>query len=350
MIEVLKHIIACPTAKDMLPRSFLPSRHDLAARLKDNVKLLLGAIVYPVQSRRWRRFVRGNAVLYELAQRYPRIRHKIYRPYLSGSLTCSDRVDVLIGHYSHIFRAGLGDLTGEAASLAVPLAEFTGKTGAAFHLRLSAINIGHREGELTLKLMREEECLYSVSFALISSHDAPSIALGALQGLRSSNGADVIKTVTRELHGCRPKKLMVSVVRAIGVSLGCSRLLLVSNKNRIAVNGRRASRISSNYDETWEEMGAERRADGNFELPCADPGQNFALISSNKRAEARRRSALVRSVCVAVQSNLNGRKVNSAYSLGRITTTPIPLSSRSSGGANTSEKWTSVPDPTVRQL
>ena len=308
--------------------SLLLPRRDLGSRIKDNLKLLLGAIVYPVQSRRWRHFVRGNAVLRELARHYPRIRHKIYRPYLSGGLSCSERVDVLIGHYSHIFRAGLGELTGAAASLAVPLAEFTGKTGALFQLRLSAINVGHREGELTLKMMHEGECLYAASFALITLHGAPAIALGALQGLRSLNGAAVIKGVTRELHGCRPKKLMVAVVRAIGDALGCSRLLLVSNKNRITVNGRRAGRISSNYDETWEEMGAVRRADGNFELPCTDPGQDITLVASNKRAEARRRGALLGSVCAAVQSSLNGRRVNAAYSVMRASTTPMPMLSR----------------------
>ena len=309
--------------------SFLPSPRDLGARIKDNVKLLLGAIVYPVQSQRWRQFVRANPVLCELARRYPHIQHKIYRPYLSASLRCSERVDVLIGHYSHILRAGLGELTGEAALQAVQLAEFAGKTGAMFQLLLSAINVGHREGELTLKLMHEGACLYSASFALIPLHDAAAVALGSLQGLRSSDGADVIKGVTRELHGCRPKKLMVCVVRAIGDSLGCSRLLLVSNENRITVNGRRASRISSNYDETWEEMGARRCPDGNFELPCADPGQNITLVASNKRAEARRRSALLGAVCAEVQSGLDDRKVNTAYSVARGSTTPLPLLSRS---------------------
>lgn len=305
--------------------SLPPSPRDLGARLKNNVKLLLGTIVYPVQSRRWRHFVKANAVLCELARHYPQIKHKIYRPYLSGGLTCSERVDVLIGHYSHIFRAGLDELTGEAALLAVPLAEFTGKTGAAFQLHLSAINAGHREGELTLKLTHEGECLYAATFALVSLLGAPSITLGALQGLRSRNGADVIKGTTRELHGCRPKKLMVEVVRAIGASLGCSRLVLVSNGNRIAVNRRRANRISANYDETWEELGARRRADGNFELPCADLGLNLALVSSNKRAEARRRGMLLESVCAAVQINLDGRKVTTAYSVARASIAPKQL-------------------------
>lgn len=306
-----------------------PSRPDVGTRIKDNLKLLLGAIVFPVQSRRWRCFVRGNSVLSELARHYPRIRHKIYRPYLSGSLACSDRVDVLIGHYSHIFRAGLGDLIGEAASLAVPVAEFTGKTGAVFQLHLSAINVGHREGELTLKLMHRGECVYASSFVLLTLDDAPSIALGALQGLRSLDGAQVIRTVTRELHGCRPKKLMVAVVRAIGDYLGCTRIVLVSNTNRITVNGRRASRISSNYDETWEEMGAARRPDGNFELPCSDSGQNLALVPSHKRAEARRRQELLGSVCASVQASLELRKKPAAYVVPRTSAAPMAMLSRS---------------------
>jgi uncharacterized protein VirK/YbjX len=196
--------------------SFLSSWRDIGTAVKDNLKLLLGSIVYPVQARRWRSFVRANSVLRELAQRYPRISHKIYRPYLSSELTCAERVDVLIGHYRRIFKAGLGELVGQAASQSVPIAEFSGRSGSLFQLHLAAINDGHREGELTLKLMHQDRCLYASSFVLVTLRGEPSIALGALQGLRSRDGAEVVKAVTRELHGCRPKKLMVAVVRAMG--------------------------------------------------------------------------------------------------------------------------------------
>jgi uncharacterized protein VirK/YbjX len=286
---------------------------DVGVRIKDRLKLLLGAIIYPVQSLRWRRFARANFVLSELAARYPRVRHKIYRPYISRELSCADRVDILIDHYSQIFRAGLGDLIAEAAENPVLLAEFSGKNGGEFRLQLSAINVGHREGELTLMLMHQEKCIYVSSFALVTIDGAPSIVLGALQGLRSLDGGDVIRDVTRQLHGCRPKKLMVSMVRAIGDHLGCNRILLVSNKNRISVNWRRATRISSNYDETWEEMGAVKRMDGNFELPCREAAPDLALVASNKRAEARRRMALLGSVCASVQDTFEQRRVPFAY-------------------------------------
>ncbi len=287
-------------------RSVLPILHHPKSSFKDNLKISLGAFVYPVQTRRWRNFLSDHPVLGELAQRYPRIIHKIYRPYLSNHLGCAERVDVLIGHYEHLFRCGLREFVGQAALRPVQVAEFAGKSGQLFQLQLSAINVAHREGELALQLVHDGVCVYSASFVLISGPGHVYIKLGAMQGLRSSGGALIIKRITRELHGCRPKKLMVSMVRHIGDYFGCSLLLLVSNKNRIAINRRRSQRISSNYDETWEEMLAFKRTDGNFELPCSDAVPvNFDLVPSHKRAEAKRRSALLFAAAGAISVSLD---------------------------------------------
>ncbi len=293
----------------MSKRFPLPILRHSEAGIKDHFKISLGAIVYPIQTRRWRSFLHDNPMLGELARQYPRIIHKIYRPYLSKHLRCADRVDLMIGHYSYMFEAGLGELICEAARHPVSVAEFAGKAGTLFRIQLSSINVGHREGELTLQLIYAGECVYAASFTLADLNGATYIRLGALQGLRSADGAQVIKNVTRELHGCRPKKLMVSVVRDIGAYFGCSKILLVSNKNRVSINGRRSSRISSNYDETWEEMLACKRPDGNFELPCVDALQkNLDLVPSHKRSEARRRNALLASVCETIRAFLEMRK------------------------------------------
>jgi uncharacterized protein VirK/YbjX len=98
--------------------------------IKDTLKLLLGAIVYPVQTRRWRDYIKRKPVLGQLARRYPKILHKIYRPYLDTRLSCTDRVDVLIAHYDRMFEIGLADFVDRAAVSPIPVAEFSGKTGA----------------------------------------------------------------------------------------------------------------------------------------------------------------------------------------------------------------------------
>jgi hypothetical protein len=118
-----------------------------------------------------------------------------------------------------------------------------------------------------------------------------------LQGLRSPEGPLLIKAATRDLFGCRPKTLMVTMVRSLGEFFGCGRMLLVSNDNRISINRWRRRKITSNYDQTWQEMSAQRRPDGNFELPCriVEPF-DLASIPSNKRSEMRKRVALLEAV------------------------------------------------------
>jgi hypothetical protein len=53
--------------------------------------------------------------------------------------------------------------------------------------------------------------------------------------------------------------------------------------------------------------------DGNFELPCREAAPDLALVASNKRAEARRRMALLGSVCASVQDTFEQRRVPFAY-------------------------------------
>lgn len=262
--------------------------------LKDRAKLLLGAAVYPEETSRWRRYVQSHPVLGELAPFYPRILHKIYRPWLSNHLGCRERVAALVSHYSAVSETGLGPLVRRAALVPVTLAEFAGKSGAALSLQLAAINVGHREGELALLLASEGRIAYTASFALQSADGRLQLVLGGLQGLRAADGAALIQRLTRELHGCRPKNFMVAMLRQLGASIGCDKLVLVSNRNRVVVNWRRTNRILSDYDTTWRELNAAPRSDGNFELPslpafCTD----LALVPANKRSALRKRHALL---------------------------------------------------------
>lgn len=278
--------------------------------MKDRVKLYLGAMVYPAQTRRWTQFLDQNAVLRELAKLYPRLIHKIYRPYVSNQLNCSSRVDLLIGHYSILFESGFGGLIRQAAQWPITMCEFTGKSGTILELQLSAVNISHREGELCLRLVSNGQCVYSVVFILLVSNDEYFIKIGCLQGLRSVDGRFWIKRATRDLHGCRPKNLMVSVVQNIGDYFGCTRTLLVSNKNRIAINPWRRRQIYADYDTTWQEMRATKSADGDFELPCG-AFQNVRLetVAAKKRSEVKKRGALIKSIFDAIRERLDESKL-----------------------------------------
>ncbi|MCS0608807.1 VirK/YbjX family protein [Massilia solisilvae] len=275
------------------------------ATLKDRVKLLLGAALFPSQTKRWKGYVQGHPVLRDLADGLPRIIHKIYRPYLSNHLSCASRVRVLMNHYTAISDAGLGPLVRRAAAAPVALARFDGKSGAMLEVSLSAIRNAHREGELALHLSCQGRTVYTASFTVVMQREERCLALGGLQGLRASDGAAVVKQLNRELHGCRPKTFLVEILRHLGTCLGCSKLVLVSNRNRIVVNWRRTDRISADYDTTWREMHAAQRSDGNFELPCINPASgDMSSVPSHKRSEARKRHALICLVQRKVETSL----------------------------------------------
>lgn len=264
--------------------------------LKDRAKLLLGAAIYPGHTRRWKGYVEQHPVLRDLAPTLPKIVHKIYRPYLSNHLGCAGRVDVLVNHYTAIGEAGLMQLVRRAALVPVTLAEFEGKGGTPVSLKLSAISEAHREGELALHLCSQGQTIYTLSFTFMLQDGVRHLALGGLQGISAENGAALIKQLTRELHGFRPKNFMVAILRRLGACLGCEKVILVSNSNRIVVNWRRVDRISSDYDATWREMKARQRNDGNFELPCEAAPRDLESVPSHKRSEMRKRFALQSSV------------------------------------------------------
>ena len=258
------------------------------------IKAALGALVFPVQRARWQAFIAGTPGLAALAQVHPSLLYKIYRPYASGQLGCAARVDLLRGHYRFLWQAGARPLVEHAARRALVLAAIEGKDGATYRLQLTAIHDSHREGDLCLRLTRDGVSLYLASFLFRPKAGGGTIELGALQGLRSAEGAQAVKDATRALHGCRPKNLMVAALRDLGDFFGCTDLGLVGNANRIALNWRRRRRIACDYDLAWQELHAQPAGDGNYRLPCIPCRMpELELLPSKKRADARRRGAML---------------------------------------------------------
>jgi uncharacterized protein len=92
------------------------------------------------------------------------------------------------------------------------------------------------------------------------------------------------------MFGMRPKGLMVRLVREIGRAYGCKQLILVGNQNRVMFHQVRTGQVFADYDDFWQEIGAVRRPDGEYQLACDDiPVPNLLEIPSHKRSEARKR-------------------------------------------------------------
>lgn len=272
---------------------------------RERIKLALGRLIQPGPTQAWLSYLHADALLWKQAQRFPKFVTRIYRPYALRTLSAQQRVDHMIGHYDALKQQGLRALLERSLDQPLPLMVLPTKNDVPAHLQLVSVYDGHREGEAHLQLIWNGEKLYSLSFLLRRNNDACQLLVTRLQGPNHAHARDVIRDATKGLHALRPAILMVQVVRQLAQSMGCSEVLLVSHRLRVALNPMRRWKIPANLENLWVELGAVPTSQGLFSLsPLVRVPQDFSEVASNKRAEAKRRANLLQSTLHRVDETL----------------------------------------------
>jgi len=151
-----------------------------------------------------------------------------------------------------------------------------------------------REGELSLSLT--DEAGLQISYATISFVDGGrTLVIGCLQGAANNAGRDVVRELTRQCHGLRPKNLLLSMIRALAEAFGVERVLGIGNARHVFAGI--ANKVKADYDAFWLEAGGVPGEDGFFELPPREPVRNAMDVESKRRSEFRRREALRHEAC-----------------------------------------------------
>jgi uncharacterized protein len=151
------------------------------------------------------------------------------------------------------------------------------------------------EGELTVSLFESDRRLYSLTFTLARIGAELTAYVGGLQGLRSTEAVDIYRSLTHRMHGLRPRDLLVTAFRLLCDSLGVARILAISDSKRICSNSYHSpgERVFSSYDSVWIECGGVPRDDAFFELSPRLTQRSVKEIPSRKRAQYRRRYAMI---------------------------------------------------------
>jgi uncharacterized protein VirK/YbjX len=266
-----------------------------------SVKLHARALACPRLTRDWLRLLNSNELMRQLVHAQPRLVHKVYRPWLTTCFDGPARLAALSTHYRFALRQGWGPLLLRAAHGPVPLCAFEGKSGTPYSVALRAVVPMERDGELVLELRRAGTLVYSAAFSFLADGLRVAVGVGCIQGPACGAGLELCRETTRDLHGLRPKNLLVRLIAQLGHASGCQRMRLVGNGNRAAVRSRRRGKVLADYDTVWRELGAEPRGDGDFDYPCMPlAAPDFEQVPSRKRAEARRRHALLEQACAAL--------------------------------------------------
>ena len=251
-------------------------------------------------SRQWVEFLQRGPMA-EISRANSHLFKKIIRPYVARSWSNERKLKALTDNYT-FWQATLAPEVFRALFSAngVTLCIFTTQDGDTFELHLTYDSKFNKEGEITLELISSNHCCRISALAFHVGKERTgkhAIAIGSLQGLAAGNDKEIIKAVSKIMHGLRPKALLFQVVQEIARNCQVDRIRGISNQEHnsrhisYALNRTRRPRLT--YNEFWQEMGGTLSADGFFDLPPRPPMREASQVKSNKRALYRQRYALL---------------------------------------------------------
>jgi uncharacterized protein len=255
------------------------------------LKYLLRSACMPLRHGRFLAFIHAHPQMLAYRRRDPRLLERHMHRYINAHWRRHRRLRNLHEHYRFALANlpdGLFDLVyglGHAS-----LGSFIAKDGTLLTLCMRPPIFMGCEGELCLQLCDGNEMpLYNIVFSIVGAR-RPRLVIGCLQGPAGEGARDAVRALTRQLHGLRPKQLMLSLVHAFARRYGIQDIVAISND---AHPLRRTGRpVLSDYDAFWREQQGTAMAGGWFALPAAPVRKSEADVPSQHRAAFRRREAL----------------------------------------------------------
>ncbi|MCX6874475.1 MAG: DUF535 family protein [Verrucomicrobia bacterium] len=260
----------------------------------------------------WFDLLQHDAFMRRLADHDHRIYRKLYRPYLSSTWTKDRTLAALQANYT-CWREKLPPATVAAIFLtdAFCLAEW--HANRTYQLRMTHDPRFYQEGEITISLWCPE--LGEGELALLSATLAPAadgtmtLHIGGLQGAARTLGLAGLKEAGRDLHGLRPKCLLVIAAQAVAKHLGCLRILATSSAGHAYTADRRRQtserrKMFFDYDSFWEECDGVREGAAFYALPLSTVRRPREAMKPQKRPMYHRRYAMLDELEVAVTQAL----------------------------------------------
>ncbi|MGQ3029947.1 MAG: DUF535 family protein [Ferrovibrionaceae bacterium] len=235
---------------------------------------------------------------------------KIYRPFARRDVDLAGRIARLRAHYDVLaLRLSVTGIARLASGKPLVLATLTGRSGRRYDIIVVRDCRFGKEGEISLVLQAHgpDLVLATLTLTLDRTRDGvPRLSLGGLQGPPRPHGRDDVVTATRDLHGLRPKRAVITAASALARWLGAGAMVAVSNANHVSHATNRRGPVHADYDTFWQELGGSRGAAGDFDLPVDPPCRSPDEVPAKRRKEWLRRSAIIEDLAQQVPRSLNG--------------------------------------------
>ncbi|KAA8668158.1 VirK/YbjX family protein [Pantoea dispersa] len=261
------------------------------------LKFALRSAVFPLTTFNYLHQLAKLSFLPQLLSSQGLLPAKPHRPYLRAGFSVAQRAQAILDHYQLMDKLANNQLRQLLLSpTGNLLARFTGKNEEQFAIYCCS---GHydREGEITLLLNYQDMTLASLSFSIIQEQQQRTLLIGGLQGPRKHISSDVIRDATKAAHGVFPKRLLMEAVFILAAQCGVQAITAVGDTTHVFRSLRyrhsKGDKFFASYSEFWLSLGGEMRGDELFTLPLSMARKDLEEITSKKRAEYRRRYALL---------------------------------------------------------
>lgn len=264
-------------------------RGNRAKRAVAAIKYLVRTVWALRQQCEYLAFVEGNATMGAFRRRDPRMLERHFHRYINLGWSRRQRVQAIREHYRHALAALPAPLFRAVyVEGGAPLGVLTLKDGSRLILSLCPPIFLGCEGELCLQLGDEQgNPLYRIVVTVLAGR---TLAIGCIQGPDGEGARETVRELTRNLHGLRPKCLMLALAGALARHWGMERMLAVGNAAHPLRNARR--RFVADYDAFWEEQQGRAIDGGWFELPVQPERKTEVDVPSQHRSAFRKREAL----------------------------------------------------------
>lgn len=263
--------------------------------------------LHPRRMRRLENFFGSDPLMQKIAASYPFVYEQPTRAFFYNKSTFDERATLLEQHMSFLAESlqeqHFLDLYAEQEKL---LWEST-DDGEKLRLRLFYHPGQRKEGLLSVILDCDRGDLYQMIFWIAKNpQEEWSLWIGAMQGPNMDDARDIIKQITKRCHAYRTKNLILHAVQEVARALGIQHIYAVTNYGYYAMNHvRRDRKLKTSFGDFWEESGGTICEDKRFyELPLTEHRKSVEEIPTRKRANYRRRYALLDEIDAAIAQNV----------------------------------------------
>jgi uncharacterized protein VirK/YbjX len=184
---------------------------------------------------------------------------KPFKAYLNKKMSRRAKLDIAHGSLIFIektFSATLPQLY-NVAEYGLTVAEIPLKNGSHIAVKLLASPF-QEEGELMLLMLQDGKRIYSICFSCTEDGRA---YIGGIQGGKDIAN-DEIKVLTKELHGTRPKNLIISLLYGFLQHSDIKEIYAIDSDFHV-----KSEKVQTSYAALWLEVGGEKHRRGWYKLP-----------------------------------------------------------------------------------